>query len=58
MNEVSTLHGLGFTDTEARKLHTLKEWYQRAEPDTELTLTELRRLEFIRWLVAQGRLGP
>jgi hypothetical protein len=57
MNEAGTLHGLGFTDTEARKLHTLREWYQRAELDTELTLTELQRLEFIRWLVAHGRLG-
>ncbi len=57
MNEVSTLHGLGFTDAEARTFQALKQRYQCGEFNEELTSKELRRLEFIRWLIAQGRLS-
>lgn len=57
MNEVGTLHSLGFTRAEACQLQALKRRYQRGEFHEVLTPKELRRLEFIRWLVTQGRLS-
>ncbi len=56
MNDVGTLHSRGFTDTDAHQLWALKQRYQRGEFSEELTTTERRRLEFIRWLVTRGRL--
>jgi hypothetical protein len=57
MNDVGTLRSLGFTAAEARHLQTLKRRYQRGDFHEALTLKELRRLDFIRWLIRQGRLS-
>ena len=51
MNDTGTLHSLGFTDAEARQVQALKQRYQCGEFHEELTAKELRRLEFIRWLI-------
>ena len=57
MNESGTLDNLGFTDAQAHKLQALRERYQHGELNEELSPKHLRRLKFIRWLVAQGRLS-
>ena len=57
MNDLGTLHSLGFTAAEVRRLEALKRQYQRGEFHEALSPKELRRLEFVRWLVRQGRLS-
>ena len=57
MNEVGTLHSLGFTQAETHTLQALKRRYQRGEFHETLSPKEVRRLEFIRWLVTQRRLS-
>ncbi len=57
MNEVGTLHSLGFTPAETHTLQALKRRYHRGEFHETLSPKEVRRLEFIRWLVRQGRLS-
>ena len=57
MKEVGTLHSLGFTQAETRTLQALRRRYQRGEFHETLSPKEVRRLEFIRWLVTQRRLS-
>ena len=47
----------GFRGTEARALLALKLRYQSGELREDWTADELRRLEFVRWLVQQARLS-
>ncbi len=56
MNETCALDNLGFTAAQLHTFQALRERYQRGELNEEFTPKQLRRLEFIRWLVAQGRL--
>ena len=47
----------GFRGAEARALLALKLRYQSGELREDWTADELRRLEFVRWLVQQARLS-
>ncbi|GER83451.1 MAG: hypothetical protein IRZ31_06660 [Thermogemmatispora sp.] len=45
----------GFDEVEMRRLARLREEY--AEREQQQALAEHRRLEFVRWLVARGKLS-
>ena len=48
------LFKVGFTPTEVERLSQFRRDY--LEKEQQQVLVELRRLEFLRWLVANGRL--
>ena len=57
MKEIGTLDNLGFTPVQLRHFQELQHRYQHGEFNLEWTTKELRRLHYVRWLVAQGRMS-
>ena len=52
-NHMSLLN-VGFTETQIERLSQFRQNYR--EKEKQQVLVELRRLEFVRWLVATGRM--
>ena len=52
--DIQILHEAGFTEAEIRRLCELRR--KPAEEGKYLELVDYRRLEFVRWLVATGKL--